>query len=696
MKERKKQWFALYAIVVLSFVAFIISFPRVHVRFNIFSWRYYQELAGPDVDFTVFGKEFYKELNFDYGLYLGGGTRWTFDVDLESVPEEGRVSTFQKVQDQISERMDVLGVENVDVEFVQDETYQVSFDFVEDQVNVQDLMMVTRRNEVDFKELKEEFRDTDDQEVLSDPLSYVATELTDAELQGASVLTNPTTSEPVIKLHLSDTGKQMFYEISKRNGGLPIAIMIDDQIIAAPRVSADLAEGDIGDPVISGGYTEETAKLLETVFDVGSLVAPANFSNIEEVESAITTTTLKNLGWILFAGIFTTFVLVATRYGLLGSFVKLATVLFPLFYIAIIKLGIPSVFVWALTGKMAETVFVNLPITVGGVVGFVLSFTLAFLLKLIIIDNIKTSAGEKKINIEMIESAYERVLPSVKKLFGLMIVISFVIGQFGPSMLGDVAIAMVLGLIVGLFTTYVVLRNLLVLSAVRLKTKDMFWNRWFSSLPLSLTTSKPNNIKPISLVLCCALAVSAVILWIPKWDVNTQFLVQTLCASGLTIFTIIVYLAMTHGDKSKTANPWSSAISIITSLLFDLLLMFGAISALGHLVGLEINNVFILTLCAISIYLLVEKVIFKNFKLSLFVMLPLSVLVLVGETSYKWHALVLLVGLMSNFTWGDYVANSTSTCLQKFRKLFERKKKAKKKKGKKRRKVRRKKKGEKK
>jgi preprotein translocase subunit SecD len=74
-----------------------------------------------------------------------------------------------------------------------------------------------------------------------------------------------------VALEFKPDGATKFYEITKEYVGKPLAIVIDNVVVSAPRVNAPI---DGGRASISGSFTEEQAKELVTMLKSGSFIAP--------------------------------------------------------------------------------------------------------------------------------------------------------------------------------------------------------------------------------------------------------------------------------------------------------------------------------------------------------------------------------------------------------------------------------------
>src|SRR4029077_14670020 len=98
----------------------------------------------------------------------------------------------------------------------------------------------------------------------SDPLLYtlgqvlgsspLPTALTGKDLQKATVVFDRTTGKPQVQIQFTSQGTKYFDQITKRNIGKVVAIALDNQVISAPVVQTEIANGTA---IISGNFTTD-------------------------------------------------------------------------------------------------------------------------------------------------------------------------------------------------------------------------------------------------------------------------------------------------------------------------------------------------------------------------------------------------------------------------------------------------------
>ena len=80
----------------------------------------------------------------------------------------------------------------------------------------------------------------------------------------------------VVNFEFNPEGGEKFYALTSKNYGRQIAIIIDGEVISAPRVNGPVSSKGY----VHGNFTPESAKELSNLLKSGAFVAPVKF--IEE------------------------------------------------------------------------------------------------------------------------------------------------------------------------------------------------------------------------------------------------------------------------------------------------------------------------------------------------------------------------------------------------------------------------------
>ncbi|HJY99054.1 MAG TPA: protein translocase subunit SecD, partial [Patescibacteria group bacterium] len=206
-----------------------------------------------------------KKFDLKLGLDLAGGSQLTFEADLSNIPEEKRKTAVEGVRNVIEKRVNLFGVSEPTVQtsrFEGKERIIVELPGITDTQTA--ITLIGKTAQLQFFEIQ----DIPATQTASASSQLVATNLTGADLKSASVVFDSQTGKPAISIEFTDEGGKKFEEITGRNVGKTLPIILDDAIVSAPvvqeRISGTSAQ-------ISGTFTIDEAKQLAIQLNAGAL-----------------------------------------------------------------------------------------------------------------------------------------------------------------------------------------------------------------------------------------------------------------------------------------------------------------------------------------------------------------------------------------------------------------------------------------
>ncbi len=290
-----------------------------------------------------------------------------------------------------------------------------------------------------------------DSDFLPPAEPWKATGLSGKQLKRAVLEFDQRTGEPAVTLEFNDEGKQMFADITRRNVGKTVAIMLDGQPISVPRVNEAITEGKAR---ISGNFTVAEGKLLVQRLNAGALPVPINLISQQTIGASLGEKAVNDsfkAGMIGFALVALFMIL---YYRLSGVLAVLALALYVLINLAIFK-------------------WVPVTLTLAGIAGFILSLGIAVDANVLIFERMKEELrGGKDIEAAIVDG-YKRSWPSIRDgnvttLFGALILF-----WFATSSVKGFGLTLTVGILISLFTAMVVSRTFLRLAGRVVK------NRWW-------------------------------------------------------------------------------------------------------------------------------------------------------------------------------------------------------------------------
>ena len=152
------------------------------------------------------------------------------------------------------------------------------------------------------------------------------TDLTGADLVEAQVTFDNTNGKPVVSIKFNDEGSKKFEEITGRNVGKPLGMVLDGQFINNPPIVQEKISG--GSAVISGNFTLDEAKNLAVQLNAGAL--PVSIKLIEErtIGPTLGQQSIQKSVQAGVVGIILVMVFMAVTYGRLGLVADIGLFLF--------------------------------------------------------------------------------------------------------------------------------------------------------------------------------------------------------------------------------------------------------------------------------------------------------------------------------------------------------------------------------
>jgi len=378
------------------------------------------------------------ELPFRLGLDLLGGTHLVYQADLSK--SENKADAMQGVRDVIERRVNYFGVAEPLVQISGEDRLIVELAGISDVTQAIKLI-----GETPFLEFKETKADTQaiieaqqkGQRLGEDPLQ--PTGLNGRHLKRATVVFDQQTYQPQVSLELIDEGAKLFAEITKRNLGKIVAIVLDGEIISTPVVQSEITDGKA---IISGKFTPQEAKLLATRLNSGALPVPITLVSQQTIGASLGA---ESLSKSLKAGV----------YGLM-----LVALFMILFYrlpglVSVIALGVYVLIVLAIYKTVPVT------LTLAGIAGFILSLGMAVDANVLIFARMREELQAGKSLRASMHEGFSRAWLSVRDSHVTTLIGAFVLYAFTTSIVKGFALTLGIGVLTSLFSAIVVTRTFL-------------------------------------------------------------------------------------------------------------------------------------------------------------------------------------------------------------------------------------------
>jgi len=388
---------------------------------------------------------FQKQFPFKEGLDLAGGTSVTLRADMKNVPAANRKDALDATKLVLENRVNLYGVSEPTIQTAQvGNDYRLIVDLPGINVN-QAVSLIGTTAQLSFweKGASGSGKLAVNQMPLGIPqilgTDAKQTNLTGKDLKSASVVFDQNTGAPQVQLLFTGDGTKKFSDITSRNIGKIVAIVLDNQVIEAPVVQQAITGGNA---VISGSFTQETAKNLSIELQAGALPVPLSILQQQSIGATLGTQSIKAS---LFAGalaIFLIVVFMTSLYGRLGIVASFALVLYTLFVLAVFKI-------------------IPVTLTLAGIAGFILSIGMAVDANILIFERSKEELRLGKTFDHAVELGFSRAWSSIRDSNISTLITSFILFEFGTGIVKGFALTLALGVLISMFSAIVVTRTFL-------------------------------------------------------------------------------------------------------------------------------------------------------------------------------------------------------------------------------------------
>lgn len=266
-----------------------------------------------------------------------------------------------------------------------------------------------------------------------------------------------------INMRMDADGTVKWRELTKKNIGKPIAVVLDDLVYTAPTVNDEIPNGN---SVITGNFSKQEAEDLVDVLKSGKLPAKAKIVQAEVVGPSLGAETIqKGLKSFLFA-----FVLVLLwmlfYYGRSGLYANIALVL-NLFFIIGIMASLSAV------------------LTLPGIAGIVLTMGMAVDANIIIFERIKEELRSGKSLKQSIYEGQKHALSAIIDGNVTTFITALILLFFGTGPIEGFAVTLMIGILCTLFTG-ILITGVLLQNRVEKGKGVNFWTpitkNWFNNV----------------------------------------------------------------------------------------------------------------------------------------------------------------------------------------------------------------------
>lgn len=379
---------------------------------------------GPD----YFGKQTKTHL----GLDLKGGVQLLYEIDTSNLGDKNPQQAQSETIDLIERRVNDLGVSEP---IVQGRKIGDSYGIL---VELPGITNVEEAKSMIGKTAQLKFYE------LNDNNEEVATDLTGSDIKSATAGTDSSNSSfsgtsPIIYLEFNDEGAKKFKEITKRNLNKTIITKLDDETINTATVQTEI---DGGKAQIEGIETLKEAKETAKLINEGALPAPIKLAQESQIGSTLGKDAIEKSLVAGAIGLLLVIVFMIIYYKWLGVAASAALIIYSIFTVAIFKL-------------------VPVTLTLSGIAGFIFSVGIAVDANILIFERYFEELKKGIARTQALENGFSRSWPSIRDSNIASLITATVLFYIGTGTVKGFAVTLAIGIIVSLFTSINVTRNIL-------------------------------------------------------------------------------------------------------------------------------------------------------------------------------------------------------------------------------------------
>jgi preprotein translocase subunit SecD len=262
-----------------------------------------------------------------------------------------------------------------------------------------------------------------------------------AQLTAADGGFDPQSGEPVVNFRFNVTGAQAFGAATTANVGRLFAIVLDEQVISAPRINTPI-QGGAG--FIQGNFTPQSAQDLATLLRSGSL--PAKFTVVERrvvgaglgqdsIDAAIVAAWVSGALIVAFS--------IAT-YGFFGV-------------IAIFALVVNIFMILGIMSVLGST------LTLPGIAGLILTVAMAVDSNVLIYERVREESRLGRSVLSSLDQGFERALATIIDANLTTLLAGLLLFALGSGPVRGFAVTLSIGIFTTIFTAFTLTRLLVAL-----------------------------------------------------------------------------------------------------------------------------------------------------------------------------------------------------------------------------------------
>lgn len=319
------------------------------------------------------------------------------------------------------------GISNTeDIKDILQQTAQMSFHLVNTAVSQEDVL----RNRMPPRTTVYPSLEKDE---AGNPVQFYAIRdqvmVSGEDLSNASYSTDEN-SQPAVNITFNTKGGKQFADATRENVGRPFAIVLDKEVISAPRINTAILGGSA---IITGAFTVQEANDLSILLRAGALPAPLELLEERTVGPGLGADSVAAGEIASIIGLAAVMVFIVLSYGFFGL-------------VANVALGINILMIFGILSMFGAT------LTLPGIAGIVLTVGMAVDANVLIFERIREEIRAGKKVLAAIDVGYSRAFGTIIDANVTTLIAALILFQFGSGPVKGFAVTLAAGIFTSVFT----------------------------------------------------------------------------------------------------------------------------------------------------------------------------------------------------------------------------------------------------
>ncbi len=246
--------------------------------------------------------------------------------------------------------------------------------------------------------------------------------------------------KPAVSFKFNSTGSRKFAEVTSKNIGRILAIVLDDKVVTAPKINTIINEGS---GVITGDFQVSEATEVAILLKSGAL--PTSLLVVEErlIGSALGADSIRSGILASIVGLIFVMLFVLFEYGYQGMIANISLV----------------VCMFTVIGTLS---LFEATLTLPGIAGLVLTFGMAVDANVLVFERIKEERASSKSALKLINNSFDTASRTIMDSNITTLIVAIILWKFGSGPVKSFAIVLAIGIMSSVFSAVIVSKELMI------------------------------------------------------------------------------------------------------------------------------------------------------------------------------------------------------------------------------------------